>query len=546
MRFNFLLSILLSCFALFPVFSQNLKLDKNTKNALSKVDTSKIKRDITYLADDKLKGRLPGKEGYQMAVDYVVDQYKQIGLMPAGENGTFVQKLILRKATINVKSSLAILKDKNGNEDTLSIGKDITILPNALQAKTVTEAQLVFAGYGIDMPGKYSDYDRLDVKGKIVVLLNGAPANLQLPSSIQAHFGSPASKMTIAASKGAVGVIMSTALPTPASTAIPSISVAMDPAKTVAVGRSALGKLQLSARVPNAELIRIFMNSGKNLKQVLSILEQGKPSSFELPVSIRVQYTSEYKDVESYNVIAKIEGTDQNLKNEYVIHTAHLDHVGIAMPVRGDSIYNGAHDNASGVACLLEIARIYKRTGVKPRRSVLIVMTTAEEMGLLGSAYFSSFPTVPKSQIVADVNTDMPTLIAPLLSVAPLGAEHSSIDQHVAFACEQLGIEKQKDPMPEEARFVRSDQYSFVLEGIPALHIKYGLKTVDPSFDLVKFTKQWRDANYHKPSDEITNGFDFEAAKKYVQLNFLISYSIAQTTERPKWNAGDFFGKAIQ
>ena len=136
----------------------------------------------------------------------------------------------------------------------------------------------------------------------------------------------------------------------------------------------------------------------------------------------------------------------------------------------------------------------------------------------------------------------MPTLIAPLLSVAPLGGEHSSIDKSVDFACTELGIEKQKDPMPEEARFVRSDQYSFVLQGIPALHIKYGIKTLDPSFDLVKFTKQWRDANYHRPSDEITNSFNFDAAKKYVQLNFLISYSISQTTLKPKWNEGDFFG----
>lgn len=545
---RFLSLILFSLFwaSLFPAFSQNHKLDKNTKNALSKVDTLKIKRDITYLADDKLKGRLPGKEGYQMAVDYVADQYKQIGLIPAGDNGTFLQKLILRKATINPKLSLAILKDKNGNEDTLAFGKDITILPNALQAKTIAEAPLIFAGYGIEVPGKYSDYEGIDVKGKIVIVLSGAPKSLQLPSSIQAHFGSPASKMQIAASKGAIGVILSTAVPVAANTMGAGITVAMDPAKTAAVGRNALGKLQLSARVPHAELLRIFMNSGKNLKQVLAFLEQGKPSSFALPLSLKVQYASEYKDVESYNVIAKIEGTDQNLKNEYVIHTAHLDHVGISTPVKGDSIYNGAHDNASGVACLLEIARIYKRTGVKPRRSVLIIMTTAEELGLLGSAYFAAFPTVLKSQIVADINTDMPTLIAPLLSVAPLGAEHSGIDQHVAFACAQLGIEKQKDPMPEEARFVRSDQYSFVLEGIPALHIKYGTKTVDPSFDLVKFTKEWRDANYHKPSDEITNGFDFEAAKKYVQLNFLISYSIAQTTERPKWNAGDFFGNTVQ
>ncbi|RYZ53359.1 MAG: M20/M25/M40 family metallo-hydrolase, partial [Sphingobacteriales bacterium] len=242
------------------------------------------------------------------------------------------------------------------------------------------------------------------------------------------------------------------------------------------------------------------------------------------------------------DVIAKIPGTDPVLKDEYVIHTAHLDHVGVGKAINGDSIYNGAHDNASGVASLLEIARTYKKLKKQPRRSILIAMVTAEEMGLLGSAYFAGNPTVPVKQIVADVNTDMPTLIAPLLSVTPLGAVHSSLEKNVAWACKGLGLIIEKDPMPEENRFIRSDQYSFVLAGIPALHIKYGTKTPDDSFDLVAFTKEWRDKNYHKPSDEITNGFLYSAAKTYVQLNFLISYSIAQTTLRPSWNKGDFFG----
>jgi len=316
----------------------------------------------------------------------------------------------------------------------------------------------------------------------------------------------------------------------------------MNPEKTTAYGRSVAGNLNAVARVPFTTLQRLFFSSGKNLQQTLADLKAGTPSSFELSSSLRLSYTSTFNDVESYNVIGKITGGDKKLKDEYVVHTAHLDHVGIGRPIKGDSIYNGAHDNASGVASLLEIGRIYKRIG-KPLRSVLIVMVTAEEMGLLGSAYFAGNPTVPKSQIVADVNTDMPTLIAPLLSVAPLGAEHSGLVNNVDFACNQLGIVRQQDPMPEEVRFIRSDQYSFVQQGIPALHIKYGTLTKDNSFDLVEFTKKWRDENYHRPSDEITNNFDFDAAKKYVQLNFLISYSIAQTRERPRWNDGDFFGQ---
>jgi Zn-dependent M28 family amino/carboxypeptidase len=216
--------------------------------------------------------------------------------------------------------------------------------------------------------------------------------------------------------------------------------------------------------------------------------------------------------------------------------------LGIGRVVNNDSIYNGAHDNASGVASLLEIARVYRSSGAKPKRSVLIVMVTGEEMGLIGSSYFAANPTVPKSSIVADVNTDMPTVIAPLLSVVPLGAEHSSIMNHVKFAAGYLGLEVEKDPEPNENRFVRSDQYSFVMNGIPALHIKYGTKTNVPGFNLVDFVKQWRAKYYHQAADGMDGIFNFAAAKTYVQLNFLISYSIAQTLKRPNWNEGDLFG----
>jgi Zn-dependent M28 family amino/carboxypeptidase len=530
-----------SCLCSLQASSQTVPLTKKIKQALEQVDSNAIKRDISYLADDKLKGRLPGEPGYQMAVDYVVDQFKQTGLLPAGENGGYTQKLILRKATVDNSSAIAVLKDKSGNEDSLVVWKDIFIMPNALQQKISVDGGLVFAGYGLDIPGKYSDYGGLDVKGKIVVVIAGTPTNLALPSTLTAHFANVGSKMDIAASKGAVGLLVVPLTPGPAPSS--TITVAMDPEKTKTFSRTANNNLLAVGRLPRASLQRLFMNSGKNFTQTLASLAQAKPGSFAFTSSLSVRYSNSFNDIESYNVVGKIEGGDAQLKNEYVVHTAHLDHVGVGKAINGDSIYNGAHDNASGVASLLEIARTYKRLGTKPRRSVLIIMVTAEEMGLLGSAYFAGHPTVPKEQIVADVNTDMPTLIAPLLSITPLGAAHSSLDKNVAFAAAAIGVEVQEDPMPEEVRFIRSDQYSFVMQGIPALHVKYGNKAASPSFDLVKFTKEWRDQNYHKPSDEITNGFDYVAARKYVQLNFLISYSIAQTTARPTWNAGDVFGK---
>jgi Zn-dependent M28 family amino/carboxypeptidase len=525
-----------------PVSSQNVKLDSKTKSAMEQVDKEKIKSHIAYLADDKLKGRMPGKEGYQMAVDYVVKQFSEIGVAPGGDNGTYLQKLVLRRATVNNAISKAVLVDRSGNVDSLKAGRDIYIVPGVLRADVTAQAPLVFVGYGIEIPGSYSDYENIDVKGKIVVFLNGSPQGLNLPSTIMAHFNNAASKMEIAAQKGAIGAIVAPSTPTATISAASVTTAAMNPEKTEAYGRSVAGNLRTTARIPFTTLQRLFFNSTKSLSETLANLRNGTPGSFELPFTMLMKYTSSFNDIESYNVIGKITGSDRNLKDEYVVHTAHLDHVGIGRPIKGDSIYNGAHDNASGVASLLEISRIYKNA-TKPLRSVLIVMVTAEEMGLLGSAYFAGNPTVPKSQIVANVNTDMPTLIAPLLSVAPLGAEHSSLVKNVDFACQQLGIVRQEDPMPEEVRFIRSDQYSFVQQGIPALHVKYGTLTKDNSFDLVEFTKKWRDENYHRPSDEITNNFDFDAGRKYVQLNFLISYSIAQTKARPTWNAGDFFGQ---
>jgi len=511
---------------------------------MDRIDTNTIRSHIAYLADDKLKGRLPGTEGYQIAVDYVIDQYKKIGLLPGGDNGGFTQKLIMRKSTVNNSSAVAILKDKYGNADSLVFVKDFTPSPHPLSKNSSYEGQLVFIGYGIEIPGGYSDYKGIDVKGKIVIVISGAPDGLH--STITAHLSNAGNKANTAFEKGAAGVIAINPSARASANMNPNIqnNITVNPEKTVAYGRGAVGNMKIVLSGTPVLLRRLFMNSGKNLDQALRDIKKGNPSSFEFGYSLSVSYSTAHSDIESYNVVGLIAGSDKVLKNEYVVHSAHLDHVGIGRPVNGDSIYNGAHDNASGVASLLEIARVYKSSGAKPKRSVLIVMVTAEEMGLLGSSYFAANPTVPKSSIVADVNTDMPTVIAPLLSVVPLGAEHSSLMNNVKFAANYLGLEVEKDPEPNENRFVRSDQYSFVMNGIPALHIKYGTKSNIPGFDLTAFVKQWRAKYYHQAADGLEGGiFNFGAAKTYVQLNFLISYSIAQTVARPQWNDGDLFAK---
>jgi len=371
-KYLLLLSV---CFAL-TSFAQDVKISKAIKQAMDRIDTNIIRSHIAYLADDKLKGRLPGTEGYQTAVDYVVDKFKQIGISPGGDNGGYTQKLVIRKSTLVNNSAVTVLKDNAGNTDTLKFEKDFTAAPHPLRANSSAEGRLVFVGYGIDIPGGYSDYTGIDVKGKIVVLVFGAFDGLH--STLSSHYNNTGNKLTTAFNKGAVGAIIIG----PQSTG--TSNVTLNTEKTTVYGRGFVGNLPVVLHAGRATLSRLFFNSGKNLDKVRAEIKKGNPSSFELPYSLTVSYKTSHNDFESYNVVGLIPGSDPVLKNEYVVHSAHLDHVGIGRVQNGDSIYNGAHDNASGVASLLEISRVYKTSSAKPKRSILIVMMTGEEMGLIG------------------------------------------------------------------------------------------------------------------------------------------------------------------
>ncbi|MBD1393539.1 M28 family peptidase [Mucilaginibacter glaciei] len=515
-------------------FSQQITLSPEIKTALAGVSPDQIKADITYLADDKLKGRAPGSDGYQMAVDYVTAQLKALNVKPAGEDGTWLQKVRLRKAFI--KDAQLIL---NGVS---AVAKSFVIYPNPIVDNMKASGGLAFVGYGISEPALgYDDYGGIDVKGKIVVILRGSPEKFS--SSVAAHVMNSTQIMRVAAEHGAIGVMVGNAdsAARMANVSRGTYSI-MDEKGDVSISRTFYSKqLSVYGALSYALLNPLVKQAGKDLQALPALLKAGQPQSFAINAAANVAYTSTYQDILSYNVIGKVEGADAKLKKEYVVHSAHLDHLGVGAPVQGDSIYNGAHDNASGVASVLGIAKIYNSIKVKPKRSILFVLMTGEELGDLGSGYFAKHPTVPGKSLVADVNTDMPTIIAPLLSVTALGAEHSSLAKQVDQAASYLDLSVEPDPEPKQARFTRSDQYSFVVQGIPALHIKYGSKTADGKNNLNDIVAPWRAKYYHKPQDDINGVFDFEAGKKYVQLNFIIGYLVAQETAKPTWNAGDIF-----
>ncbi|RSK48758.1 M28 family peptidase [Hymenobacter rigui] len=520
---------------------------KKVDKALRQVRADDLKAHIQYLADDKLRGRKPGTPGYQLAVDYVTAQLRSFGVQPAGEDGTFTQRVRLRRATVQPG---AMVTYQPGGGPLAVAPAEIHLFPHPEQPKAQLPASaLAFAGYGISAPDQgYDDYQNLDVRGKVVVIVRGAPR--RFPSTVAAASQDQTLLVQTAARHGAVGVLFASSRPAPTST----VATPARPLSTTSVlgsdGRVAASRgfisgsgVELTGTLSAAGLHALLLNAATDTGKVLSSLRQGIPAPAALRGTLSANWQSSYQDIDSYNVIGQIPGSDPVLRTEYVVHSAHLDHLGVGAPVQGDSIYNGAHDNASGVASVLEIARLYTHLKQKPKRSILLVLQTGEELGLLGSAYFAARPTVPKTSLVADVNTDMPTIIAPLLSVVPLGAQHSTLAQPVAEAAQHLGLTVEEDPEPEQNRFIRSDQYSFVAQGIPALHIKYGNRTADGKNNLAEQVQKWRAVTYHKPQDDSNGTFDYEAGRKYVQLNFLIGYLVAQNPTRPAWNPDDFFGR---
>ena len=521
-----------------------LTVPKPVAAALEQVQPAAIKAHIAYLADDRLLGRKAGTPGYQMAVDYVTQQLKTLGVQPAGEGGTFIQKVRLRRAFLQPGATF-VARDAQGAAMPLTAGPDYVVYPSPeLPITALKESLLAFVGFGINAPELgYDDYAGLDVKGKVVMIVRGAPRTFA--PTVASASQDLAGLLKAAINHGAVGLILASAH----AGALPDLkngtySVLGADGK-VAVSRTFApgSRQQFYGAVSAATLQRLLQASGLDTTQAFAAMRSGKPASASLKTTISASAQSTYQDIESYNVAGKFGGSDAKLRDEYVVHSAHLDHLGVAAPVRGDSIYNGAHDNASGVACVLEIAKVYSRLKDRPKRSMLFVFMTGEELGLLGSSAFAANPTVPKAKIVADINMDMPTIIAPLLSVVALGAPHSTLIEPVKKACAYMALDLEQDPEPEQNRFIRSDQYSFVTAGIPALHLKYGNKTADGRNNLSEDVQKWRAVTYHKPQDDSNGRFDFEAGRKYVQLCFLVGYQVAQAPARPQWNKGDFFGQ---
>ncbi|MET0371203.1 MAG: M28 family metallopeptidase [Sphingobium sp.] len=497
-------------------------------------------RHVQILADDGFEGRGTGTVGYDRAADYVIGQLRSIGLQPAGTDG-FKQPVAFVEQIILSERSRATLIGPQG-ETPLAVPGDLIFSGGGGPVPTVTDAPLVFAGYGLHLPeAGHDDFAGLDLKGKIVVVVSGGPTGLS--GALKSHARSE--RATWLAGQGAVGLIT---LVTPKQVEIPwtrRIALASAPAlyfEDIALRDTATPFL--AASLDPAKSALLFAGSGKDFADVAAAADASQPvPSFDLPLRLKATVEAKRAPVLGTNIIAVLPGTDPTLKAEHVVLSAHLDGYGIGTPMKGDAIYNGAMDNASGVASLIEIAHALKAGPVKPKRSILFAIVCAEEKGLLGARYFARRPSVPKQSLVADLNFDMALPIFPLVAVTPIGYDQSSLGKDSQAVSAAMGLPIWPDPFPERNVFIRSDQYAFIREGIPALFFKYGFKAGTPEAEV---EKAWRANIYHSPFDDAQQPvMPAETAKLNAYVT-AVTLRVANATERPAWNADSFFNRFAQ
>lgn len=500
-------------------------------------DEAALKAHVAFLASDALRGREAGTPDYQVAAEYVAAEMMKAGLEPAGPNGSWFQPVPL--ATAKPVGPPQVDLTVGGRPVPLTWQQDLTGSRAAPGDPDIDiDAPIVFAGYGVvDRALGLDDYRGLDGRGKIVALLSTGPVGPH--SEVAAHLGNAVERARTAAAHGAIGVIFlrSARAPSPFANA----ARAWDATAVTWIGpdgRPRDGGARALAAFSEAGAAKLFAGSGLDYADILAANRAGRPvrtGALKARLRLRQQFT--IARTTSVNVVGRLPGSDPRLAAEHVVLSAHLDHIGVTRPVNGDSINNGAMDNAIGIAAMLEVARAFQKAGERPKRSLLFAAVTAEEKGLIGSDYLAAHPLAAARTVVADVNLDMPLLTFRFVDLVAFGADRSSIGPTVAAAARAEGYALVPDPAPQEASFVRTDHYSFVKQGVPSVSLSPGQGGAGKAA-WEKFLK----SNYHQPSDDMEQPIDWTAARGFVRVNYGAARALADAADRPRWVKGDYFG----
>jgi Peptidase family M28 len=491
---------------------------------------------VQYLADDSLQGRHTGTAGFDLAAAYVEKQFRDAGLQPAGTSG-YRQDVAFNVVHLNEdQTRWEIVRD--GKSIPVQLGTD-ALISAYTEGDGSVDAPAVFVGYGFAVPEKkFDSFAGSDLRGKIAVFIGGRPASV--PGPISTYYQLESERWKALKKEGAVGYV---------NIANPKLSlpweriVKSQPKEVISLADPALNDLKglkFRATINAAQADEFLEGTGHTTAELIALADAGKPlPKFDLKENFRAHVAIEkLPGIRSTNVAGLLPGSDPNLKGQYVVLSAHLDHLGVGRPIDGDNIYNGAMDNAAGTASLIEAAKTLSASPNKPKRSILFLSWTGEEEGMLGSQYFVAHPTVPLSSIVAAINMDMFLPLFPLHYLEVQGLGESTLGNDIRAVAQRNDVEVQFDKQPPENRFIRSDQASFVRQGIPGLAFKFGWLPDSPE---QKTFNDWIHTRYHAPSDDLNQPVDPVAAAQFTAIIAQLAQRVAASPEKPAWYPESFY-----
>ena len=515
------------------------------------VSVDAILADTTKLASDEFEGRAPGSKGETLSVQYISDEFKKAGLEPGNPDGTWVQKVPLVAIT-GAPSPLVV--QKGGTKKTFKVTDDfIAFSKHVVDEVKIENSELVFVGYGVQAPEyKWDDFKGVDVKGKtIIVLVNDPPVpDPSNPKELDAktfggramtYYGRWTYKFEKAAELGAAAVLI-VHEPYPAGYPWPVVQGMAGERFNLAAPDKNLGRSKIEGWMTRDAAAALLKMAGQDYEKLKAQAATPDFKAVPLGMTASLGVKQTLRTVDSQNVIGRLPGTDPVLKNEYVIYTAHWDHFGHCAPVAGDDICNGALDNATGVATVIEIARKMKSMNPAPKRTLLFLSVTAEEQGLLGSEYYGNYPLYPLEKTLGVINIDGVNQWGKTSDLVVVGLGASDLDDYAAAAAKEQNRTLRPDAEPEKGFYYRSDHFNFAKKGVPAFDPEAGIAYIGKPADFgQKKRDEYTNNDYHKPSDQIKPDWDLSGAAEDAKLFLAMGYRLAQADKYPEWTPGNEF-----
>jgi Zn-dependent M28 family amino/carboxypeptidase len=512
--------------------------------ALPRIEGAAILTHVKVLASDEYEGRAPGTKGEELTVKYLVGQFQQLGLKPGNTDGTYTQNVPL--VGITPDPSMALTFKKGMQTETLKFKDDfVTWTKRVSDSAALADSELIFVGYGVEAPEfKWDDYKGVDLKGKtMVVLINDPPLPDEklFGGKAMTYYGRWTYKFETGAKKGAAGILIVHET-VPAGYPFSVIQSSSGERFDLVTPDKNMSRASVEGWISLDRAKQLFTMAGQDFDALKARAATREFKPVPLGVTASVQIKNKLRTLASRNVVAKLEGSDPKLRDEYVIYTAHWDHLGIGPEVKGDRIYNGALDNATGTAGLIEIARAFTQAKPAPKRSILFLAVTAEEQGLLGSQYYSVAPIYPLTKTLANLNIDGMNVHGRTKDVTVIGMGASDLDDYLRAAATEQGRTLKPDPESEKGFYYRSDHFNFAKQGVPALYIDDGTEFVGKPADYgMKVRERYNKENYHAPSDEVKPDWDLSGAAQDAQLFFVVGYRVANAATFPEWKPGNEF-----